>query len=55
MEILAIFCIIFGFLGICYYLFKADQRSEDIRRMKDGYRDSSKNPFNKDEDVSPSY
>lgn len=49
MEILCIFCLVFGFLGLCYFLVKQDQRNEDIRRMKDGY-DSSKNPFNKDHD-----
>jgi len=45
---IGIFCVVFGFLGLCYYLVKADRRAEDIRRMKDGYRDSSQTPWNND-------
>jgi hypothetical protein len=54
-TIIGIICLVFGFLGLCYYLIKADRRAEDIRRMKYGYRDSSKNPFNKDNNADFDY
>jgi len=49
-TITGIVCFVVGFIGLCYYLVKADHRAEDIRRMKDGYRDASQNPFNKKDD-----